>query len=170
MAEFTGLVTFKGNPLTLVGDEVNVGDQAPDFTVHKNLMETISLSDLKGKTVVLSVAPSVDTGVCAMQLKAFNKQAAALDGVEIVNITRDLPFALGRFCGAEGVDKVTAASDALLWDFGEKYGVLMKELHLLARSVFVIDGAGKVAYKEIVPEMTTEPNYAAAIEAVKALS
>lgn len=169
MAEFKGLVTFKGNPITLVGDEVNVGDAAPDFSVRSGLTDSVSLSSAKGKVVVLSVAPSVDTGVCATQLRTFNEQATGLsDDVEVWYITRDLVFALNRFCGAEGIERVTTLSDAVEREFGDRYGLVMKELGLLARSVLVIDRDGKIAYREIVPEMVDEPNYDAAVEAVNA--
>lgn len=169
MAEFTGLVTFKGNPITLVGDAVEVGQQAPAFTAHKSLVEAVTLADFAGKVVVLSIAPSVDTGVCQQQLRAFNEQATGLgDDVVILYASRDLPFALGRFCGAEGIDNVVTLSDWKEREIGDKFGVYMKELGLLARSTFVIGKDGKVLYKEIVPEMIDEPSYDGAIAAVKA--
>lgn len=168
MAEFTGLVTFKGNPLTLTGSEVEVGDRAPDVKVRTGLAETRTLSDAAGKVVVLSLAPSVDTGVCATQLRTFNERATSLsDDVEIWFVTRDVVFALKRFCGAEGIDNVFTYSDAVEREVGEKFGVTMKEFGLLARSVFVIDRDQKVIYKEIVPEMTEEPDYEAALGAVE---
>lgn len=163
-------VTFKGNPLTLSGNVPDVGEAAPDFTANKSLMEQVSLSSLKGKRVLLTAAPSVDTGICAMQLRKFNQEVTALgDDVAVVYITLDLPFALGRFCAAEGIKSVTTLSDYKLHEFGAKYGLVMNELGLLARSVFVIDRDGKITYREVVPEMASEPNYDAALGAVKAL-
>jgi thiol peroxidase len=168
MAEFEGLVTLKGNPVTLVGSEVNVGDKAPDVTVRTGLADTRKLSDASDKVVVLSLAPSVDTGVCATQLRTFNERATDLgDDVEIWFVTRDVIFALDRFCGGEDIENVHAYSDSVEREVGEKFGVTMKEFGLLARSVFVIGKDGKVAYKEIVPEMTDEPDYDAALEAVQ---
>lgn len=168
MEEQKGLVTFKGDPITLSGTPPNVGDQAPDVTVRTGFTETRSLSDAQGKVVVLTLAPSVDTGVCATQLRTFNQKATELsDDVEIWYVTRDLVFALGRFCGDEGIENVHTYSDAVERDVGEKFGVTMKELGLLARSVFVIDRQGNIAYKEIVPEMVDEPNYDEALKAVK---
>ncbi|WP_426754979.1 thiol peroxidase [Myxococcus sp. Y35] len=168
MAEHKGIVTFKGQPLTLVGNEVKVGDAAPDFTAYKGLNDTLKLSDTKGSVVVLSVAPSIDTRVCAAQLRAFNKEATALGpDVKVWFVTLDLPFALGRFVGAEGIQNVTVVSDYKDREFGEKYGVFMKELGLLARSTFVLDREGKVVFREIVPEMTHEPDYDAALKAVR---
>lgn len=170
MAERTGLVTFKGNPITLVGTPVNVGDKAPAFTVHKTLVERIqSAEEGKGKVLVITAAPSVDTGVCQKQLRAFNEQLSSLgDGVEIWYITRDLVFALSRFCGAEGIERVRTFSDAVDRSFGDSWGLVMKELGLLARSTFVVNRDGVVTYAEIVPEMIDEPNYDAAVAAAKA--
>ncbi|MCI0570571.1 MAG: thiol peroxidase [Myxococcaceae bacterium] len=168
MAEFRGVTTFKGQPVTLVGHEVKVGDVAPDFTVNRSLLETARLSDAKGSVVVLTSAPSVDTRVCSLQLHAFNRRASEIPGVKIWFITRDLPFALGRFCEAEGIRAVTTLSDFKDRDFGEKYGLHVKELGLLARSTFVVDAQGRVVFREIVPEITTEPDYDAALLAVKA--
>lgn len=170
MSERSGLVTFKGNPITLVGQGVKVGDKAPNFTVHKSLVERIdSATEGKGKVLVITAAPSVDTGVCQKQLREFNEQVAALgDGLEVWYITRDLVFALSRFCGAEGIERVRTFSDAVDRSFGESWGLVMKELGLLARSTFVVGKDGVITYAEIVPEMTSEPNYDAAIAAAKA--
>jgi len=171
MAEFKGLVTLKGNPLTLVGQEVQVGDEAPDFTASKSLMETVSLSDARGKIVILSVTPSLDTGVCSAQLRRFNDEASKLsDNIVVWNISVDLPPAIGRFCGAEGIDQASALSDYKDRDFAFQYGVWQKEVGLLARSVWVIDPEGRVAYKQIVPEMTDEPDYDAALAAARQLA
>lgn len=169
MAETTGLVTFKGNPITLVGTPVKVGDTAPEFSAHKGLLDRVSLSEAKGKVVIVTAAPSVDTGVCAKQLRAFNEQATALgDDVEVWYVTRDLVFALNRFCGAEGIERVRVLSDAVDRSFGAAWGLVMKELGLLARSTFVVNRDGVITYAEIVPEMIEEPNYDAAIAAAKA--
>lgn len=169
MADTTGIVTFKGNPITLVGTPVKVGDKAPAFSAHKNLMERVSLADAKGKVVIITVAPSIDTGVCAKQMRAFNEQASALgEDVEVWFITRDLVFALSRFCGAEGIERVTGLSDAVDRSFGESWGLVMKELGLLARSTFIVNREGVIVYAEIVPEMVDEPNYDAAIAAARA--
>lgn len=169
MAETTGLVTFKGSPLTLVGTPVKAGDTAPEFNVHSGLTERVSLSSGKGKVRVITSAPSVDTGVCATQLRTFNKEVTDLgEDVEVWYITRDLIFALNRFCGAEGIERVKVFSDANDREFGAAWGLVMKELGLLARAAFVVDRDGKITYAEIVPEMVEEPNYEAALAAAKA--
>jgi thiol peroxidase len=169
MPEYKDAVRFKRQPVTLVGTEVKVGSEAPDFTAHQSLTDTRRLSEARGQVVVLTAAPSVDTQVCAAQLRAFNTQAASLGpDVQVWYITRDLPFALSRFCSAEGIERVVPLSDAKEREFGERYGVAIKELGLLARSTFVVDRQGKVVYREIVPELTQEPNYDAALLAVKA--
>ena len=166
--ERTGVVTLKGNPLTLIGSEVKVGDKAPDFTALKGLGDPISLADLEGKVKVFNVIISVDTPVCDVQTKRFNEAAADLgDDVEILTLSMDLPFALSRYCAAEGIDNVKTASDYKDASFGEAYGVLIKEHRLLARSLFVVDKDDVVRYVEYVPEVATEPNYESAIAAVK---
>jgi len=166
--ERTGVVTLKGNPLTLLGPEVKVGDKAPDFSSLKGLGAPITLADLEGKVKVFNVIISVDTPVCDVQTKRFNEEAANLgDDVEILTLSMDLPFALGRYCAAEGIDKVQTASDYKDASFGEAYGVLIKEHRLLARALFVVDKDDVVRYAEYVPEVATEPNYDPAIAAVK---
>jgi thioredoxin-dependent peroxiredoxin len=165
-----GAVTFKGSPMTLVGQPVQSGQSAPDFTLHyfEGGLKTITPSDLKGKPTFLSVVPSLDTGVCATQTKKFNEQLAALkDKVNAVTVSLDLPFAMNRFCGAEGVQNMRVGSDYQSRSFGQNWGLLIDELKLLARSVFVLDKDGKVVYSEVVPEVTNEPNYGAALEALK---
>jgi thiol peroxidase len=165
-------VTFKGTPLTLAGNEVKVGQPAPDFTVHyyEGGLKTITLADLKGKPTILSVVPSLDTGVCQIQTKRFNEELASLqDKVNAVTISLDLPFAMNRFCGAEDVKNMKVGSDYQDRSFGLAYGVLIEELKLLARSVFVLDKDGKVVYAEICPEVTNEPTYEKALEALKGL-
>ncbi len=166
--ERTGVVTLKGNPLTLIGPEVKVGDKAPDFSSLKGLGAPVTLADLEGKVKVFNVIISVDTPVCDIQTKRFNQEAANLgDDVEILTLSMDLPFALGRYCAAEGIDKVQTASDYKDASFGEAYGVLIKEHRLLARALFVVDKDDIVRYAEYVPEVATEPNYDPAIAAVK---
>jgi thiol peroxidase len=168
--ERTGIVTFKGNPLTLEGNEVKVGETAPDFTATSNGLEAVKLSDYKGKVVLLSVAPSLDTAVCDLQAKRFNKMVTEVsDDVVILNISLDLPFANARWCGATDSDKIVTLSDYKEREFGLSYGVLIKELKLLARSIWVVDKEGKLAYSEIVPETVNEPNYDKALEAVNSL-
>jgi thioredoxin-dependent peroxiredoxin len=163
----TGVVTFQGNPVTLVGNEVKVGDAAPDFTVLANDLTPVTLSDTKGSVRIISVVPSLDTGVCDQQTRRFNEEAASLEGVQILTISVDLPFAQKRWCGAAGVDRVQTLSDHRDLSFGMAYGVVIKELRLLARSVFVVDKNDKVVYVEYVPEVTQHPNYEAALEAAK---
>lgn len=168
--ERTGVATLKGNPLTLVGNVVKVGDKAPDFTVNKDLVTEVSLKDYAGKVKLISVVPSLDTGVCDAQTRRFNEEAAKLgDNVAILTVSVDLPFAQSRWCGAAGIDKVVTLSDYKTLSFGEAYGVVIKELRLLMRSIFVIDANDNVQYVEYLSEMTEHPNYEAAIEAVKKL-
>ncbi len=170
MEQRKGVVTFGGNPITLSGKEIKVGDQAPNFTVIKNDLTPYHLEDDLGKKViVISVVPSLDTGVCQLQTRTFNEKAAALGDVKILTISNDLPFAQGRFCAAEGIDEVVTLSDHKDLDFGLQYGFVMEELRLLARGVVVIDKEGIVRYVEYVPEVTNEPNYDKALEVVKAL-
>jgi thiol peroxidase len=160
-------VTFKGNPVTLVGKEIKVGDSAPDFTVLANDLSPVTLKDTNGKVRIISVVPSLDTGVCDAQTRKFNEEAAKLEDVVVLTVSMDLPFAQKRWCAAAGLENVMTVSDHRDASFGEAYGVLMKELRLLARSVFVIDSANKITYAEYVPEGTTHPQYEAALEAAK---
>ncbi|RJX38214.1 thiol peroxidase [Paenibacillus pinisoli] len=170
LQERTGVATFKGNPLTLIGPELKAGDQAPDFSLNKSLVESVSLSDYAGKVKLISVVPSIDTGVCDAQTRRFNEAAASLgDNVVVLTVSADLPFAQARWCGAAGVDKVVMLSDYKNNNFGEAYGVLIKEFALDMRSIFVIDGDNTIRYVEYLPEMTEHPNYEQAIEAAKAL-
>jgi thioredoxin-dependent peroxiredoxin len=165
---FMVAVTFKGNPVTLVGNEVKVGDTAPDFKVLANDLSEVTLADTKGYVRIISVVPSLDTGVCDAQTRRFNEEAAKLDNVKVLTISVDLPFAQKRWCGANGIENVQTLSDHRDVSFGQAYGVLIKELRLLARAVFVIDSNDKVTYVEYVNEVTDHPNYEAAIEAAKA--
>ncbi|PVX51750.1 peroxiredoxin [Balneicella halophila] len=159
-------ITFKGNPMPVVGNEIKVGDKAPDFTVLKPDLSPVKLSDFASEVVVISAAPSVDTAVCATQTAKFN-QAANKEGINVLSVSCDLPFALGRFCAAEGIDKAITASDHKDLEFGEKYGFIMEPLRLLARGVVVVDKEGIVQHVEYVPEVTDEPDYDAALEAAK---
>lgn len=168
--ERTGVATFKGNPITLIGPQLQAGDAAPDFTVSKNLLEDVSLKDFAGKIKLISVVPSLDTGVCDAQTRRFNEEAAGLgEDVVILTVSADLPFAQARWCGAAGVDRVVTLSDYKTRSFGQAYGVLIKEFQLDMRSIFVVDQNDKIAYVEYLGEMTEHPNYEAAVEAVKAL-
>ncbi|MFY3792197.1 thiol peroxidase [Ureibacillus sp. MALMAid1270] len=162
-------VTFKNNPVTLVGKEVKVGDPAPDFTVLANDLSPVSLKDTEGKVRLIISVPSLDTGVCDAETRRFNEEVASIGGdVAFYTVSVDLPFAQKRWCAAAGIEGVHTVSDHRDLSFGEAYGVYMKELRLLARAVFVIDRTGTVTYVEYVPEGTSHPNYEAAIEAVKA--
>lgn len=168
--ERTGVAAFKGNPITLIGPEIKVGDKAPNFTVNKNLVTEATLADYAGKIKLISVVPSLDTGVCDQQTRRFNEEAASLgDNVVVLTISVDLPFAQARWCGAAGVDKVETLSDYKAKSFGLAYGVLIKELQLLMRSIFVVDANDTVQYVQYLSEMTEHPDYEAALEAVKAL-
>jgi thioredoxin-dependent peroxiredoxin len=170
MKEEKGVITMKGNPLTLMGKSLKVGDRAPDFTVLDNNLSPVSLSSYKGKVCVLSSVPSLDTPVCDLETRRFNEEASGLgSNVAILTISMDLPFAQKRWCGSAGVDKVVTLSDHRDASFGASYGVLIKELRLLARAVFVLDRAGVIQYIEIVKELTQEPNYQAVLDAVKKL-
>ena len=160
-------VTFKGTPVTLIGKEVHEGEQAPDFTVLDNNLSEVRLADYQGKVRMISVVPSVDTGVCSEQTKRFNDEAAKLDNVQVLTISMDLPFAQRRWKAANNIEQANVFSDHREASFGENYGVLMEELRLLARSVFVIDSEGKLSYVEYVREGTNHPDYERAIEAAK---
>ncbi len=169
MSEREGAITFKGNPMTLVGNELQVGQPAPDFALTANDLSTKTKADYAGKTVVLSTVPSLDTPVCDVQTRAFNDRAAELSGdVVILTVSVDLPFAQKRWCGAAGAERVELLSDYKDHGFMNAYGLRVKELGLIARSVSVIDGDGTVVYHELVPEIAQEPNYDAALEAVAA--
>ena len=159
-------VTFQGNPLTLEGTQVKVGDTAPDFTVVNNDLNPLKLSDTKGKRVFLTV-PSLDTPVCDTEVRRFNQEASKLGNVTIYTISMDLPFAQARWCGGANIDKVITASDYKDREFGKNYGVYINELGLLSRAVFVVDETNKVTYVEYLNEITNEPNYDKALEALK---
>jgi thiol peroxidase len=164
----TGVITFKGNGLTLQGTPVKAGDKAPEFTALDNGLAAVSLKDFAGKTKIISVTPSLDTPVCDMQLRKFNEAAATLGpDVAVINISMDLPFAIGRFCSTAGIASVKTLSDHRDASFGQAYGVLIKELRLLTRSIFVVDKNDVVTYAEIVPEVTSHPDYDKALAAAK---
>jgi thioredoxin-dependent peroxiredoxin len=168
MSERSGAVTFQGNPLTLVGSEVKEGNKAPGFELLNNDLSPVKLSSYQGKVVIISAVPSLDTPVCDMETRRFNEEASKLSGdVEVLTVSMDLPFAQKRWCGAAGVTHVTTLSDHRDAGFGQAYGVLIKELRLLARAVFVVDRQGVVRYVETVKEITNEPDYDKALAAVK---
>jgi thiol peroxidase len=170
MKERTGIITMKGNPLTLMGKEVKVGDAAPDFEVLDNNLSPVKLSSFRGKICVISSVPSLDTPVCDMETRRFNQEAGKLSAdVQILTISMDLPFAQKRWCGAAGVDKVVTLSDHRNASFGTAYGVLIKELRLLARSVFVVDRESILRYIQMVKEIAEEPDYEVIIDAVTPL-
>ena len=170
MEERTGLVTMRGNPMTLAGRALKVGDKAPDFEVTGNDMNPVKFSSFSGKACIISAVPSLDTPVCDMETRRFNKEAAGLGpDVVILTISMDLPFAQKRWCGAAGVERVITLSDYKTAGFGTSYGVLIKELRLLARAVFVVDKKGVIQYIQIVKEVADEPDYNGVINAVKGL-
>lgn len=169
MSERTGLVTFGGKPVTLVGNAIKVGDKAPDFTGVNQSLEAVSLASFAGKTVVIAVYPSIDTGVCQQQNRKFNEIASSMDDVAVLSVSQDLPFAQKRFCAAEGLDSIVTLSDHREREFGNKYGYLIKELALLARGTVIVDKNGIVQYVEIVPEITTEPDYDATLKVIEHL-
>jgi thioredoxin-dependent peroxiredoxin len=166
--ERQGVVTRAGAPLTLVGPELNVGDAAPDFALTRNDMTSARLADFAGKTVLLSCVPSLDTKVCDLETRRFNEEAANLPGVTVLTVSMDLPFAQARWCGAHDIKNVITLSDYKTHDFGVAYGVLIREMGLLARTVFVIGRDGRIAYIQRVPDITHEPDYAAALAAARA--
>lgn len=168
MHERSGIITMKGNPLTLVGKEVNVGDQAPEFTALDNGLSPVAFSSFKGKACVLVSVPSLDTPVCDLETKRFNEEAGRLGGDTVfLTLSMDLPFAQKRWCGASGVTKIRTLSDHRDASFGIAYGVLIKELRLLARAVFVVDHKGIIQHAQLVKEVTQEPDYDAVLSALK---
>lgn len=169
--ERTGVITFKGNPLTLIGPGLKAGNKAPDFTVLANDLSPVSLKSSSGKIRLISVVPSLDTPVCDMQTRRFNQEAVSLTNkVVILTVSMDLPFAQKRWCGAAGVERVQTLSDHRDASFGQAYGTLIKELRLESRAIIVVDANDVIQYVEYVPEVTSEPNYEAALSAVKKLA
>ena len=164
----TNMVTAGGKPITLLGEPINVGDDAPQFSVVNERFEKVSLSDFADKTVMISVVPSLDTGVCSTQTKRFNNEVSGLPSdVVLLTISNDLPFAQKRFCTKEKVNKIMVLSDSVWRDFGNKYGLLIKDMGLLTRAILIIDKNGKVAYKELVKDISKEPDYDTALMMVK---
>ena len=169
MKESSVKVTFAGGPLTLLGNEIKVGDKAPDFMCVGPGLVPVKLSDFAGKKIIIAVYPSIDTSVCASQNRRFNSELNNLNDVVVLSISCDLPFAQSRFCAAEGLENIKTMSDHKDLDFGEKYGFVIKELRLLSRGTVIIDQAGIVRYVEYVSEVTHEPDYEAALAVVKEL-
>lgn len=167
--ERTGIATVKGNGVTLLGSELKVGDKAPEFTVVGKDLAEVKLSDLGNNVKIISVTPSLDTPVCDSQLRRFNTEASNLVNTSIINISMDLPFAISRFCSTAGIEDVQTLSDHRDASFGKAYGVLIKELRLHARSIFVLDSDNIIRYLEVVPELTDNPDFEKALEATKSL-
>ena len=168
MKERTDIVTFKGNPVTLLGPALRVGDKAPDFTVVDTSLNPVSLKDFSGRTKIICTVPSLDTPVCDTEARRFNQEAAALDNdIVVLFVSLDLPFAQKRWCGAAGAERVHTLSDYREISFGHAYGVLIKELVLLSRSIFVIDKDDSITFVQHVAEITEEPDYAAVLEAAR---
>lgn len=162
-------ITFKGNPINTIGNLPEVGNQAQEFTMVAGDLSEKHLADYTGKRVVLNIFPSIDTGICAASARKFNEEASALDNTVVINVSRDLPFALSRFCAAEGLKNVETLSD-FRGNFGEDYGVTLTDSPmkgLLSRAVVVLDEGTKVIYTEQVPEIGQEPNYEAAVASLK---
>lgn len=164
---------FKGTPVHLSGSFISTGSTAPDFHLVKSDLTTLSLHALRGKRVLLNIFPSLDTGVCALSVRTFNHLAASLQDTVVLAISKDLPFAQSRFCAIEGIENVIALSDFRTSDFDDNYGIRMADgplMGLLARAVILIDREGRVAYTELVPEITQEPDYDRAIDALRQLA
>ena len=168
--ERQGVITFKGNPMTLVGQPIKAGDTAPGFRVVDNALQAVTLASSAGKIRLITVVPSLDTPVCDTMTRTFNQDAAKLPGnVAVYTVSLDLPFAQKRWCGNAGIERVQTLSDYQDRAFVLNYGLLIKELKLAARAVLVIDASDRISYLQIVPEVTSEPDYTAALDAVKAL-
>lgn len=167
-SERPGAVTLKGNPLTVVGEPVAVGDKAPSFELVANDLSTVTLADTAGKVRLISVVPSLDTGICDAQTRRFNEEAAAFgDDVVVLTVSAEHPFNQKRWCGAAGIDRVQVLSDHMDMDFGKAYGTYIKELRLDQRAIFVVDANDTVIYTEYVPEIAQHPDYDAALAATK---
>ncbi len=165
-----GKVTAQGKPVTLLGKGLIVGEDAPNFKVVNDSFTAVTLEDYKGQAVLINVVPSLDTGICSLQTKHFNEKVAQqFPGVAMLTISADLPFAQKRFCKAENIDKVTTLSDSVWRDFGQKYGLIIKDMGLLTRAVFILDKSHKVIYKQLVSSLSTEPEYDSVIEKLKTL-
>lgn len=169
--ETNNLVKAGDKYVTLIGHQVNVGDQAPNFKVVDANFSPVKLSNFANKAVLISVVPSLDTGVCSLQTKRFNEEVSQLsDNIVILTISNDLPFAQKRFCKAENIDKVKVLSDSVWRDFGQQYGLLIKDMGLLTRAIFIIDQQGNIAYKELVESIASHPNYEMALATLQAIS
>jgi thiol peroxidase len=167
--ERTGVTTMRGNPLTLIGPELKPGDKAPEFQAVAQDMSPVGLSNSAGKTRLLIAVPSLDTPVCSLETVRFNREVAQVGGnVQVYVISMDLPFAQKRFCGSEGISNFQTLSDHRDASFGRAYGVLIKDLRLLARALFVVDAKDTIRYVQIVPEVAQEPNYDEALSALRA--
>ncbi|MFL4358050.1 thiol peroxidase [Streptococcus uberis] len=162
------MTTFIGKPVTLLGQQFQVGETAPDFTLITPSLEMKSLSDFKGKKVI-SVVPSIDTGICSTQTRTFNKELSELDDTHVITISVDLPFAQAKWCGAEGLDKAIMLSDYYDHSFGKAYGLLMEEWHLLARAVLVLNEDNQIVYTQYLENVNSEPDYVSAITALKSI-
>ncbi len=163
------MTTFLGKPVTLVGQQLQLGETAPDFTLTTTDLERKSLSNFAGKKKVISVIPSIDTGICSTQTRTFNKELSDMEDTVVVTVSADLPFAQARWCGVEGLERAVMLSDYYDNTFGKTYGLLMKEWNLLARAVLVLDAEDKLVYAEYLENVNSEPDYQAAIDAVKAI-
>lgn len=163
------MTTFLGKPVTLVGQQLQIGETVPDFTLTTTDLAQKSLSDFAGKKKVISVIPSIDTGICSTQTRTFNKELSDMEDTVVITVSADLPFAQARWCGVEGLERAVMMSDYYDNTFGKTYGLLMQEWHLLARAVLILDEDNKLVYAEYLENVNSEPNYQAAIEAVKAL-
>lgn len=170
MNERSNVITFKGNPMTLLGPELKIGDKAPDFNLVDNGLAAVNLDSYAGKVKIISAVPSLDTPVCDTETRRFNQEAAKLpDSVVVLTVSQDLPFAQKRWCGAAGIDRVVTLSDYRDRNFGLNYGVQIKELLLLSRCIFVLDTDNVIRYIQQVPEVTSEPDYETVLAAVKQL-
>ncbi len=168
LTETQNLVKAKDKYLTLLGTQVALGEQAPNFKVVDKNFAPVQLSDFKGQTVLISVVPSLDTGICSLQTKRFNDEAAKLpSNITLLTISNDLPFAQKRFCKVESVDQIKVLSDSVWHNFGENYGLIIKDMGLLTRAIFIIDNKGKLKYKELVANISQHPDYAMALKVVK---
>lgn len=167
MQERNDVITMKGDALTLLGPELKAGDPAPDFTGVNGDLSPFNYQAANGSVDVLVSVPSLDTDVCDMEVRRFNKEAASMQGVNVIVLSMDLPFAQQRWCGAKGVDNVQTLSDHKDADFGSGYGLLIKEARLLARAIVVVDGEGRIGYVQVVSELTNEPDYDAVLKAVQ---
>jgi thiol peroxidase len=171
LQQTTNLVKANNKFITLLGTQVDVGQKAPNFKVVNESFVPLTLAEFSGKNLLISVVPSLDTGVCSLQTKRFNEEVASLPkDIVMLTISNDLPFAQKRFCEAENIDKIRVLSDSVWRDFGKNYGLLIKDMGLLTRAIFIIDSSGIIAYKEIVADISKHPNYELALSTITALS